>query len=467
MKQSRSDETRCAITTLAGFRTGLHQCWTSWPDAAFELTDTVLCMPSPVASVPALSLEPAFRRSHGSLYKALARGEVDDEAMRELLVEHRPSGWPLVFAVDASTWPRCDAETSPQRGFYYSASKHSAGQPIVAGWSYQWITQLDWAADSWTAPMDARRIPVGSDTTTVTVAQVSDLTRRLHHGLIQDRQPGSDHTAAGVPMFVFDAGYDPIALTHELGDVAATIVVGIRDDRVFYTDPAPTEPGTIGRPRRHGHRFSCANPATWPAPDTELHTEDRRYGTVHVQAWSGLHPKLAGRGRWTHHDAPPIVTGTVIRVDVEHLPKPTTRTKKTLWLWAAGPGPIDLDTCWRAYLRRFDIEHTFRFCKNTLGWTTPRLCTPDQADRWTWLITAAYTQLRLARPLVADQRLPWEKPAKPNKLTPARVRRGFRRLTATLGTPANPPKPSKAGPGRPKGTRRSPRTRHPAIKKTA
>ena len=67
MKQSRSDETRCAITTLAGFRAGLHQCWTSWPDAAFELTDTVLCMPSPVASVPALSLEPAFRRSHGSL----------------------------------------------------------------------------------------------------------------------------------------------------------------------------------------------------------------------------------------------------------------------------------------------------------------------------------------------------------------------------------------------------------------
>src|SRR5271166_6530481 len=79
--------TRCAITTLTGFRTGLHQCWTSWPDAAFELTDTVLCMPSPVASVPALSLEPAFRRSHGSLYKALARGAVDDEAMRELLVE--------------------------------------------------------------------------------------------------------------------------------------------------------------------------------------------------------------------------------------------------------------------------------------------------------------------------------------------------------------------------------------------
>ena len=44
-----------------------------------------------------------------------------------------PADWPLVFAVDASTWDRCDAECSPERGFYYSASKHSAGQPIVAG----------------------------------------------------------------------------------------------------------------------------------------------------------------------------------------------------------------------------------------------------------------------------------------------------------------------------------------------
>jgi hypothetical protein len=93
---------------------------------------------------------------------------------------------------------------------------------------------------------------------------------------------------------------------------------------------------------------------------------------------------------WADHDQPPIVAGSVIRVDVEHLPKPTSRTKKTLWLWAAGPG-LELDTCWRAYLRRFDIEHTFRFVKNTLGWTTPSLCNPEQADRWTWLVIVAYT----------------------------------------------------------------------------
>jgi hypothetical protein len=73
------------------------------------------------------------------LDKALSLGRIDHEEMRDLLVAHRPTTWPAVFAVDASTWACCDAETSPERGFY-SASKHSAGQPIVAGWSYQWIT---------------------------------------------------------------------------------------------------------------------------------------------------------------------------------------------------------------------------------------------------------------------------------------------------------------------------------------
>jgi hypothetical protein len=63
------------------------------------------------------------------------------------------------------------------------------------------------------------------------------------------------------------------------------------------------------------------------------------------------------RGHWSGYDVPPIVKASVIRVEVEHLPKPTTRANKTLWLWWSGEGEPDLDLCWRAYLRRFDIEH--------------------------------------------------------------------------------------------------------------
>jgi len=304
------------IEQLRRFRTGFYRCLTSWADAAFELTDAALCAPAPVSSIPALSLEETFRRSHGSLYKALARGEVDADAMRDLLSQHRPADWPPVFAVDASTWARCSAETSPERGFCYSASKHSAGKPIVAGWSYSWITGLNWENNSWTAPMDARRIPPKADTTDVTAGQVRDLVTRL-----------GDTTQT--PVFCFDAGYDAMALTHELAHVRANIVVRIRDDRVFYPDPTPPVTRTVGRPRRHGDRFKLSDPNTWPTPDAQSTTADLRYGNVKVSAWHGLHPKLGRHGHWTGHDSPPIVVGTVIRVDVEHLPKPTGSTKKT------------------------------------------------------------------------------------------------------------------------------------------
>jgi hypothetical protein len=399
-------------------------------------------------------LEPEFRRSHGSLYKALARGNVDSDGLRGLLIANRPTDWPLLFAVDASTWDRCDAECSPERGFHYPASKHSAGQPIVAGWSYQWISQLDWAPDSWTAPVDALRISPAMDPATATLDQVKHLV-----GLLPaDRE---------VPLFVFDAGYDGVALGHGLTGTRADVLVRIASTRVFHPDPTPRPPGAIGRPRRHGPRFALADETTWPVPDAEHSTNVARYGNVTVTAWHNLHPKLHGRGKWKGYDEPPIIKGSVIRVDVEHLPKPTGRINKTLWLWWSGDGEPDLDLCWRAYLRRFDIEHTFRFVKGTLGWTTPTVCTPQQADRWTWLVIAAYTQLRIARPLVDDLGLPWEHRTDPTKLTPVRVRRGFRRLRATLGTPAHPPKSTKPGPGRPKGTRKPPRTRHPAIKKAA
>src|SRR6185437_10722238 len=111
---------------------------------------------------------------------------------------------------------------------------------------------------------------------------------------------------------------------------------------------------------------------------------------------------------------------------------PGDRDPDPVWLWCSAPcaGPDLVTACWTMFLRRFDLEHTFRFLKQTLGWTRPKtmfLCrfdlehtfrflkqtlgwtrpklrSPQAADRWTWLVIAAHTQLRLARPLAADLR---------------------------------------------------------------
>lgn len=155
-------------------------------------------------------------------------------------------------------------------------------------------------------------------------------------------------------------------------------------------------------------------------------------------------------------------------VEVERLPRGERRRKpKSLWLWWHGRGDPDLDLLWRSYCRRFDVEHFVRFLKQKLRWSTPRVRYPEQADRWTWLVLAAYAQLRLARGFVADRRLPWERPLPPRLLTPNRVLRNFAALLPLVGTPARAPKPRGRSPGRPKGRLSGPARRYPAIKKAA
>ena len=439
-----------SLARLGAFRDQLHACFPRRADALFELGDALLCAEA-VPSLPHLSLEPVCRRGWGSIYAALARGRIEAERLRDLLVSSLPDADPLVFAVDVTTWPRCDAECSPERGYYYHPSRHSAGQPIIAGWAFQWICQLGFDRDSWTAPVDARRLRPVDDTDQTAAGQIRALVGRLDAG-------------GRVPLFVFDAGYDSAQLTLDLADAPAAVLVRLRSDRCFYADPPPPPPGKTGRPRRHGAKFNCADPTTWPPPTAAHVTVDDQYGTVAVAAWSGLHPKQQRHPGHGTRGPRPIVRGTIIRVQVERVPA-RTRPPKVLWLWWAGPG--DLDLAWRAYIRRFDLEHTVRFCKQTLGWTTPRPRHPEQADRWTWLVVAAYTQLRLARQIASDQRLPWERPRTQPRRSPYRVRRGFPRLLCALGSPAATPKPSGCSPGRPKGRASGPAIRYPAIKKPA
>jgi hypothetical protein len=442
------------LARLGHFRAELHATFTRRADALFELGDALLCAQT-IPSLPHLSLEPVCRRGWGSVYAALARGRIDTERLRDLLASQLADGGPPVFAVDVTTWPRCDAECSPQRGYYYHPSRHSAGQPIIAGWAWQWIAQVNFDRDSWTAPVDARRLHPLDDTDQTAASQVRALLERL---------PASQ----AVPLFVFDAGYDSAQLTLDLATEQVALLVRLRADRCFYADPPARPAGTTGRPRRHGTKFNCADPTTWPTPTNALVCHDDQYGTVTVHAWKGLHPKQQRHPGHGSKGPRPIVRGTILRVQVERVPA-CTRPPKVLWLWWAGPDDthLDLNLAWQAYVRRFDLEHTVRFAKQTLGWTTPRPRYPEQADRWTWLVLVAYTQLRLARQVAGDQRLPWERPRLPLRLSPLRVRRGFPRLLCALGSPAATPKPSGRSPGRPTGRALGPAVRYPAIKKPA
>ena len=84
------------------------------------------------------------------------------------------------------------------------------------------------ARDSWTAPLDVQRGPPGQDANTVAAAQIKEVLRR---------RPADGR----VPLFLFDAGYDPIHLALDLGalelDTPVACAVRLRKARTAASTP--------------------------------------------------------------------------------------------------------------------------------------------------------------------------------------------------------------------------------------
>jgi len=111
----------------------------------------------------------------------------------------------------------------------------------------------------------------------------------------------------------------------------------------------------------------------------------------------------------------------------------------------------------------FSIEHWYRFIRQRLHWTIPQLATPKQMETWSDLRLLVTWQLWLARHVVEDSPLPWQKPM--TNLTPGRVANSFTALLVRIGSPAPPPKPRGKSPGWPRGKPRNKRPYCPLVKK--
>jgi hypothetical protein len=447
------DAQREAFALASHFRTEFYACLTKRQDALFELCDALLCTDGPVRTLVDLALAPEHRRGHGELYAALDRRHLDLARLRWAVAAPLPKAADgrLVLAVDVTPWLRPDADTCPERSFCHTFGRGEGKHQMIPGWPYSIVAALESGRTAWTALLDAVRLEPGTDLAAVTAAQLREVVDRLI-AAGQWREGDADI------LIVMDAGYDAPRIAHLRAGLPVEVLGRMRSDRVLRR-PTPSREEfrrahpAGGRPPKHGGEFVFGDPATWTAEQVATVTDTRLYGKAAAQAWDRLHPRLTRRAAWLDHDRPlPVIEGTVIRLTVEKLP--SGGVNKPLWLWwsKTGATEVDVDRCWQSFLRRFDLEHTFRALKQTLGWTRPRFRSPEAADRWTWLVIAAHTQLRLARPSAADLRRPRERPAPPNRLTLARVRRGFRNLHVKYPPLTRAPKPTRPGPGRPPGS---------------
>ena len=409
-------------------------------DSLFELIDAILTAAGP-QTLARLSQAPSVQRRWPSFPDALAAGTLSVPALHTLLTATLPRPAPgerLVWAVDGTIWPRPAATTSPARTY---GRKPVAARPaavLVASWEYQWLVALPTPGGSWILPLDVRRR--GPDALAPTAVAIQQL-----QAVLAAQPPDTPR-----PVVTFDSQYCPTTLAR--ARLPVDCLVRLASRRKFYRAPGPYR--GRGRPPIHGAVFRTHDPATHRTPDRSATGQDTRHGTVTVQVWEGLHAQGG-------HDAP----FRVVRIQVERLPRTGARPGP-LWLaWVGGPLPADLLDRWRWYCRRFTIEHGFRFTKQDLGWTTVRLRDPAAADRWSWLVALVWWELWLARSLVADRRLPWERPLAADRLTPGRLRRAFPGLLLGLGTPATPPTPRGKAPGRRPGQCPGPRPRYPVVRR--
>ena len=397
-----------------------------------------------VSSFAMLSQSEQFQRKWPSLYAAVEDGRLAEKWLGRYLAEQVTHSGLCVFALDGSPWPRPRARTLEDRQFVFQASSDVNGGTITIGYPYSCLEWVVEGHSSWSLPVDVRRVNSTETAQTLGAIQIQALAE-ARQGFLE-----------ALDIIACDGKYGNAGFLRLVKGLRTGIVTRLRCDRVLYHNPPPREPGKRGRNKMHGARFAFKEAETWGAPDECIELEDAYWGKVKLERWNHLHEKKGS-------DVPYDVVCARVHLEREKPPA-------ALWLaWLAPQSPtaepkLPVETVWRAYDHRWPIEPGLHFRKATLGWTTPRFQTKEAGDRWTLLTGLAAWMTFLARSIVADQPLPWQKPQQ--KLTPQRVQQSLGPIFELIGSPARLPKSRGKCPGWPKGKKRTPKPRFAVVKKT-
>jgi hypothetical protein len=419
---------------LIEFRQAAYECLGKAKDAVFELTDAILLTHN-IKSLAELSLSPVFRRKWPSVYEALQDSRPHRTNLAKLYTKQIPTQRRLLFAGDHTPNSRPDAVTLKERTIQHQSTSIAGNKPITIGQGYSTIAWIPEDSGSWALPLRHERITSWENPIQKAAWQLKQVCKYL----------------TVRPITVWDSEYGCAPFLLKTVDIAADILVRLRSNLCLWGEPGAYS--GQGRPRKHGVKFKLNEPTTHGQAISTLQINDPKWGKVQISVWSNLHFRQA-----------PIRPMSVIKV--ERLDEESNiKDNKPLWLAWVGEQMPSLEEIWRFYLRRFAVDHWYRFLKQRLHWTVPKLSTPQQCDRWGDLMPLMTWELWLAREIVSDNPLPWQKPLA--KLTPGRVAQGMGGVLAMIGTPACPPKPRGKSPGWKSGQKRSRRIRYPIVKKRA
>jgi hypothetical protein len=418
---------------LKRFRQSAYTLLGKGKDVIFDLMDAVLTSPQ-VNSFVELSLSPVFRRAWSSLYAGLRQSRLPRRKLMQLYIEQISTETRPLLAGDHTAWSRPEARTLRDRTVEHQPTQIIDNKPITIGHGFSTIAWIPEAQGSWALPLKHERITSFETPLSRAAWQLKQVCKHLK----------------ARPIATYDSEYGNASFVKQTSGIAADLLLRLRSNMCLWGAPPPYS--GKGRPKVHGAKFKLADANTWGEPTATLELEEPQWGTLQIQHWSGLHFRAAA-----------IHPLQVLRITMTGR-QSLNRSSKPVWLVWLGKSMPCLDQLWRCYLRRFAVDHWNRFAKQRLHWTIPHFSTTALAERWSELMPLLSWQLWLAREIVQDTPLPWQK--QQTNLTPGRVAQGFAALLAAIGTPASEPKPRGKSPGWQKGQLRPKRTRYPVVKKT-
>jgi Transposase DDE domain len=349
----------------------------------------------------------------------------------QLCIKQIPVQEYIVMGIDHTPWPRPDAKTLKDRTYEHQGKTQNR---VAIGQGYSTIAWLPEKQSSWALPLRHERITSWESPMSKAAWQLKQVLK---------------HCSQKV-LVLLDREYGNAKWVLATAKLEADCVMRIRSNTCLWGIP-PAYSGR-GRPRKHGDSFQLTNIEKWTLPNSSLELDTSKSGRVRVRMWQDLHFSKAA-------DYP------VNLILVERLePTGSGRIMPPLLLVWTGERTMSLEEIWDQYLRRFGIEHWYRFAKQRLHWTMPSLKTPEQSERWSDLIPLMTWQLWLAKDLVTQYRLPWQSVTL--NLSPGRVAQSMFSLLVQIGTPASAPKQRGKSNGRIIGFKCTPRTRYPVAKKT-
>jgi hypothetical protein len=437
--RTKNHSTTEQLNKLIEFRqTAYEQVLIRNRDAQFELIDALLSTNGKPGCFAELSQSPVFRRKWSSVYKAIETGDLSETRLSDCFIRQVPETGIQVYALDTTVWAHPQARTLDGQVFAPSPTKAIKKHSVVQGHQYSLLTWTPQVRQSWSLSLSNRRLTPEQNAIAIGVEQIDALC-----------QARPDPLKKKLDVIVADGHYGNHHFLGSLKSLPCAALARLRKDRVLYGPPPPYK-GT-GRPNVHGHRFAFKEPDTWPEPDEASEITHPRWGAVRLQRWNKLHAK---------QDA--STDFTVIRAEVH---RERDKPPAPLWLGYV-PGHTDqpLEVVWGWFDHRWPIEPSIRFRKQSLYWTLPRFQKSETCDRWTNLVDLAFWQLFLARSLVQDRPLPWQKPQA--QLTPYRVKQSLGSIFGQFGTPTDPPQTRGKSPGWPPGRIRTRPQRFKPVKRS-